>query len=112
MSGNVADPRLFDYDPLSGLTEYFHYDPETDGFSIETRQDMQPLIDVSKAMFNDAPLRWGDMTHVKHIPAVIAMELAKQGIMSAGYQILDHDRFKKFLNERDTAAFRTRPGVI
>jgi hypothetical protein len=112
MSGNVRDARFFDHDPHSGLTEYFHYDPDTDGFQIETVQDLEPIIEVSKAMHNDAPLRWGDMTHVKHIPAVIAMELAKQGIMSAGYQILDHDRFRKFLNERDTAHFRTRPGVV
>jgi hypothetical protein len=106
------DIRLLDSDPLTGITEYFIFDNDTGDFKIETRQDVTGIVELSKAMYNDAPLRWGDMTHVKHIPAVLAMELARQGIMSAGYRILDLPRFKKFLNDRDTRYFCTRPGNI
>lgn len=112
MSGSVKDARLFDHDPLTGMTEYFYYDPDTDGFTIETVQNVGAILELSKYMNNNAPLRWGDFTHVKHIPAVFAMELAKQGIMSAGYRILDEARFKAWLNERDTNFLRTRPGKV
>lgn len=112
MSGNVADPRFFDHDPLTGLTEYFLFDPETDGFSIQTQQDVEPHLELNQFAYNNAPLRFGELTHVAHIPSVIVMELAKQGIMSPGGAILDEPRFRKFLNDRDTRAFRTRPGVV
>jgi hypothetical protein len=111
MSGSVEDARLFSHDPLTGITEYFTYDPETDGFTIETRQDVGAMLELAKQYHNDAPLRWGEFTHVKYIPDVIMMELQKQGIVH-GYRIVDEPKFRAFLNERDTAAFRTRPGRV
>lgn len=112
MSGSASDRRVFDVDPLSGVTEYFHYDPETDGFTIEYEQDVEPILEMSKAMYNGAPLRWGEFTHVKHIPKVFMIELAKQGIITSGGNILDEARFRKWLNERDTNWLRTRPGQV
>jgi hypothetical protein len=112
MSGSVTDPRVFDTDPLSGITEWYHYDPDTEGFTIETQQDVGAILELSKAMYNGAPLRWGEFTHVKHIPAVFMMELTKQGIMDGAYRIVDEARFKRWLNERDTNYLRTRPGVV
>ena len=112
MSGNVADPRFFDHDPFSGHTEYFHYDPDTGGFMIETRQDVQMLIETNKALSNDAPTRFGELTRVASIPSVVVMQLAQQGILSTGGAILDHERFRTWLNERDNRAFRTRTGKV
>jgi hypothetical protein len=112
MSGNVADPRLFDHDPFSGHTEYFHYDPETDGFSIETQQDVEYIIETNKALSNDAPTRFGELTRVASIPSVVVMQLAAQGILSSAGAILDADRFRLWLNDRDNRAFRTRTGKV
>lgn len=112
MSGDVRDRRLFDHDPLTGMTEYFHFDEETGGFTMETVQDVEPHIEVAKWCYNNAPLRWGEMTLVKHIPQIFMMKLAQDGIITYGGKILDHKRFRAFLNERDTNYFKTRPGNV
>lgn len=106
------DTRLFDTDPLTGVVEYFHFDPDTEAFTIEARQDVSGILELNKALWNDAPLRFGEFSHVASIPAVIMQQLAKDGIMSAGGQILDPDRFRRWLNDRDNLMFRTRPGKV
>lgn len=112
MAAGIRDPRLFDVNPHLGTTEWFHYDPDTDGFVLETVQDVEPLIEQNKDLFNNAPLRYGEWSHVAALPTVIVMLLAKQGILSASGAILDDQRFRAWLNDRDNRAFRTRPGRV
>lgn len=116
MSGNVSDPRFFDYDPFSGITEYFHYDPDTDGFTIQTQQDLEPLIEQNKALYNDTEksTRYGDGIggRVASFPAVITMQLAQQGILSMGGAILDEPRYRRWLNDSDNQVFRVRRGTV
>lgn len=114
MSGNVADARLFDTDPLTGATEYFYFDPETDGFRIETRQDIEPFIERNRALWNGSEkhTRYSEMTRVASIPNVILMELSKQGIVSPTGTILDDARFRRWLNDRENLLFRTRAGKV
>ena len=112
MAQSITDKRFFDTNPLTGATEWFHYDPDTDGFVIETVQDVEPLIEVNKALHNDTPLRWGEWNLVAQIPSVIVMELAKQGIMSQAGAILDEARMKRWLNDSDNLAFRARHGRV
>ncbi len=112
MSQSITDARLLDADPLTGIVELFHYDTDTGGFSIERRQDVSPILEVNKALFNDAPLRFGEWSHIASIPAVIMEQLAKDGIMTTGGKLLDPVRFRRWLNDRDNRLFRTRPGVV
>lgn len=112
MGKAITDARLLDVDPLTGIVEHFYYDPDTDGFTIERTQDVSGLLDVNKALWNDAPLRFGEFSHVASIPAVIMEQLAKDGIVTAGGRILDEPRFRKWLNDRDNRLFRTRPGHV
>lgn len=109
---DVRDRRLFDHNPDFGVTEYFHYNPDDDSFMIETVQDVEPLIEMNKVLSNGAPLRWGEMSHVASIPPVMVAELTKQGIMRGAAVIVDEVRFRKWLNDRDSRAFRTRPGKV
>ncbi len=112
MAKSVSDGRLLGSDPQSGLVETFFYDPDTDGFTIETSQDVTHFLDTATALRNDAPIRWGEWAHVARIPSVILMELAKQGIVTATGNILDEPRFRAWLNDRDNQFFRTRPGKV
>lgn len=112
MSGDVRDARFFDYDPFAGVTEYFHFDPATGGFHIESVQDVEPLIEINKAMSNDAPLRWGEWSHVASTPPVITRELIRLGILGPGGTIRDEPRYRQWLNDRDNQAWRTRPGKL
>lgn len=114
MSGNVADARLFDTDPLTGITEYFHYDPETEGFVIQTQQDVEPLLERNKALWNgtEKHTRYSEMTRVASTPNVVLMELSKQGIITPTGTILDVPRYKAWLNDSANLMFRTRAGRV
>lgn len=114
MGKNIRDPRLFDVDPLAGTAEFFHYDPDTGRFSIETVQDVEGIIETNKALWNgtEKHTRYGEWCRVASLPNVIIMELAKQGILTAGGAILDQERFRRWLNDSDNLLFRTRAGKV
>lgn len=45
--------REFDYDPITGIREIFHFDPITGDAHIETLQDCTEILDANKEMQND-----------------------------------------------------------
>jgi hypothetical protein len=45
--------RHFDYDPVTGIREIFHFDPMTGDAHIETIQDCTEILDENKAFQND-----------------------------------------------------------
>lgn len=108
----MTKPRLLDHDADSKTTEFYHFDPETQGFVIETRQDISDLIELNKAVVNDNDGWKGDLHHVAHIPLVVLADLAKQGIVTTGGQILDDARFRRWLNDRDNQVFRVKRGRV
>jgi len=100
--------RPFDYDPLTGIRRTFHYDPDRDGFTIETVQEVGNITEDSKALYamKDERARWGEMEHVAHIPAVLATKLKKAGILD------DEKALRRWLDDPDNRHFRTRPGSL
>jgi transglutaminase-like putative cysteine protease len=114
VSGDVRDARFFDADPFAGTTEYFYFDPDTDGFTIETRQDVEPLLESNKRLWNasEKHTRYSEWTLIASIPPVIILQLAKQGILGAGGAILDDKRYRAWLNDPANLLFRTRAGKV
>lgn len=110
----LSDPRLFGHDPVTGMTEYFHFDSDTGGFVIETQQDVSALIEVNKARRNatEKHTRYGELACVASTPNVIVMELAKQHIMSPAGVILDDKKYRAWLNDPENEAFRVRRGRV
>lgn len=105
--------RLFDYDPLTGLTEWFEYDDSNDTFTIQTEQDATELLEhnkIARNTFTSGKDTWGDgfdhRTKVASIPLNIYMDLKKRGILR------DPVAMKRWLNDPDNFAFRTRPGTV
>ena len=45
--------RELSYDPMTGVRETWGYDPDTDTTYIETSQDVEPILDINKAIAND-----------------------------------------------------------
>lgn len=101
------EKRLFDYDPLTGITRWFHFDEAEDAFYIETEQDTQALVDQNRREANEASSGWsGDWHKVASIPLTIYMDLVKKGI------VYDQEALKKWLNDPNNAYFRTKHGTV
>lgn len=102
--------KLFSRDPLTGITRFFHYDEAQDAnnFVIETVQETTPIVEANKAEFNAAPAKFGkeDFAKVASIPLSVYFDLKKRGITK------DPIAMKRWLNDPDNRAFRTRPGVV
>lgn len=89
--------EFFDYDPLTGVAEYFDYDAEKKQFSIHYRQDVEPLLNYTKALANQSLTDGGikkDWWQYAIIPPVVYMGLMKKGIDPA-----DPTHTKKLLRE-------------
>lgn len=86
---------------------------------VSTKADVQPLVDRNKRSFADAPERFGNgaFHKVADIDANTVENLARSNGIPFGELIrCDTDRaaaaWTRFLNDRDTRAFRTRPGRV
>lgn len=101
----MAD-KVFDVDPLSGITSYWHYDDATDTALIEKRQDVSDILDANKAEFNEDHGRYGEWTKVASIPLSVYYDLKAKGIVD------DPVAMKRWLNDADNRFFRTRPGTV
>lgn len=106
---------LFDRDPLTGVTEWFEYDDSNDTFTIQTEQDVAPLVENNKFLqshFNRGDDAWGDgfdhRTKVASIPLNVYFDLKKR----FGDMRQNPRAWKRWLNDPDNAAFRTRPGRV
>ena len=107
--------RLFSADPVTGMRRYFVMQDGADEFDIVTRQHVGEIIKDNKINRNlrDKRTRYHDgLEHVARIPLAIIERLAKQKIVTYGGAILDHKRFKQWMNDPDNRAFRTREGVV
>jgi hypothetical protein len=102
----LMDSRLFDVDPLTGITRTFHYDHETDTYTIQTEQRVDDLVEQNKSLANEDVGGYGEMTRVASIPLNIYFDLKQQGIID------DPQRLKKWLNDSDNRAFRTKLGYV
>lgn len=75
--------KLFDYDPLTGLTEHFAYDEDRQKALIRTTEDVEPLLERNKALRSHQACdgkRDDWMRLYCSIPMTVVMELKKKGI--------------------------------
>lgn len=98
--------RLFDADPVTKTKRYFREDSE--GFGVESVTDVTDVVEDAKANFNlyDERTGWkGDIHHVARIPSSVWFSLPKE-------MRDDPAALKRWLNDPDQRAFRTRPGRV
>jgi hypothetical protein len=75
---------FFDYDPNTGVTQTFDYDPVTEDVRLTSTQNLDNFFEAIKQK-RDNPEAWAkgvkeEFAHYASIPPVIEMELLKQGI--------------------------------
>ena len=100
--------RLFDYDPTTGTTKWWHYDADRDEAKIETVFEVGDLVERNKKEYaaTDERARWGEWSKVASIPMALFYRLKQQGIID------DSAAMKKWLNSPENKFFRTRPGRV
>ena len=69
-------------------------------------QDSTKIIEANKRSYNDVTGKFGNHAKVASIPLSVYYELKKQGIAD------DPTALKKWLNQSDNQAFRTRSGTL
>jgi hypothetical protein len=98
--------RIFDTDPLTGITRYWHV-KDNGEFVIETEQRIK--VDEANTRARNATdkrTKWGEMARVASIPLSVYADLKRKGIVD------DPKAMKKWLNDPDNRAFRTREGTV
>jgi hypothetical protein len=101
--------KLFDINTETGTRKMWHYDAEKDEAVIETIIDASQIVSDNKDRFNsfDEKANWkGDMHHVASIPMALFYQMKAEGKLD------DQAYMKRWLNDPDNRAFRTRPGEV
>ena len=93
---------FFDYDPTTGVTQTFDYDPVTEDVRLTSTQDLTAFFEAIKQK-RDNPEAWAkgvkeEFAHYATIPPVIQMELMKKGI-----DIHNPNQTKELLKEINTS---------
>jgi len=101
----MGQRRLFDRDPLTGITQYWHVTDKGE-YVIETQQDVTAIAEANKRQYNDTPDKHGDVNKVASIPLNVYYDLKRRGIAD------DPKKFRQWLNDRDNIVFRTRAGTL
>ena len=103
---------FFDYDPMLNQTEYFHSDTAAKTFTIQTVQDVEPILEFNKRQFNDGdgytPSR--DMKKIASVPLNV-VELWKE---KYGFDLFNKNHaqgVRRLLNDADWRYLRTAPGI-
>lgn len=75
-------PVHFDTDPITGITQYFDYDPIKDTISITSTQSVSTLLDqIKEKRLNAAPKgKVESFAHYATIPAIVELQLRKKGL--------------------------------
>ena len=107
---------------IDGRVQNYWLHPGDDGndnITVETVQDVEPILERNKRAYNDAPTRFGpgDFHKVADIPVTVIEDIARvrkipfpelmQGRTDRAQAIWDD-----LVNGRDFRLFRTRPGVV
>ncbi len=95
-------------------TEVFHYDEHDDTSYISSHTDVTKIIEANKFQRNTAPMRHQHevFNSVASIDQNAALHWCRTQGIKLGEFLSDPSSLKRFLNDPDNVAWRTRPGKI
>ena len=74
--------RLLDHDPVTGVTNYFHYDEHNDISTIETVQDVSKVMDMIGEVRNDEEVTKKAIKdgwwHYAHLPDIVILKMIQE----------------------------------
>jgi hypothetical protein len=104
--------RSLGIDPISGLETIHHYDELTDFTHIEYKQDIQPIIDMNKALHNTSKQHDGvkdAWVHAAIIPQIVQIQWMKDHGIKDVYSEEYWPKVKRLLNSPDYRYLKTGP---
>lgn len=98
--------RTVTNDPITKRRVQYHDDQ--DGYVIETKQDVQFIVDKNqqRRALTDERARWNEMAHVAEIPIVVWADLWRKGIAQ------DEKALRKWIDDPVNFAFKSRYGSL
>lgn len=90
---------LFEYDPVTGISDYFDMDALTGQVSIRSEEDIEPLLDLNLQMRNEGikHVKGAPIRHYASVPATVIMDMLNKGI-----NFYDKNDFPKVIREIET----------
>ena len=106
MPKNTITDRLFSIDRDTKTKKTFHY--QDDGsFIIDTKQDIQPVLEVAQEERKESRgFKGGGFHKIASIPNVIWWDLVERGIAH------DDKRLMKWLEDPENKMFKTHGGKL
>ena len=97
--------RTLDLDPVTKVRRMFHPSVDGESFVEEGRQDVSDILTLNKELQKEER-GWGEGKRVASIPLVVWEGLLRDGTAN------DTKKLRKWLNDPDNNAFRTKKGRI
>jgi hypothetical protein len=74
--------ELFDYDPMTGATEYYDFDPMSGQAKVTAVQELKPLLDHNLALRNEGikNVKGSPIRHYATVPMTVILEMKSRGI--------------------------------
>ena len=111
----MNNKRVLDHDAFTGITTYHSYDHETKQTTIERVQNIEPILDRNKTLYNDDEYKRQGMKdsflHVAHIPMIIIEKWRNE----EGIDVFNPEHINKVrakLNSSEYKYLRTTAGRV
>lgn len=106
--------RVFDRDALTGATEVFHYDEMTADITLETVNDVEPIINDNKRLLTQGDDGYSPSRDIRRV-ASIPMEVLLLWKQKYGVDVMlkrNEPLLRRLLNDPDWKYLRTAPGCM
>jgi len=98
--------RLVDYDPMTGITTWFEYHPETDMTIVGREQDVDGILDLNRHLRNDSDYSKAgiknDWWHYATIPNI----LIEKWKTEEGIDVFNKDHGKKLFQKLNSPEYK------
>jgi hypothetical protein len=91
--------EIFSHDPLTGMTVWFDYNELTDEATLQYEQDVEPLLEMNKALANDTDVTKQGIKQEMWRYASIPVGLQMQWLIEEGLDIYDDNAWPQIFKK-------------
>lgn len=98
--------RTLDYDPITGITNKFEYDPINDLTILHTEQDVTKFVEAGKTLQNDDEYSKAGIKKSWWHYAIIPNIVSHKWLIEEGINIFDKNHEKKVFQKLNSPEYR------